>query len=72
MRIEVKKIQFEWNSTSEPTRGYPRLNAAKCWNNPFWYGDGSPATEPSVILRESDYKKLRRLARLAPSKGSAP
>jgi hypothetical protein len=55
-------IHFEWNAR-KPTRGYQRQPSTRCWNNPFWYGDGEPATEPSVIIRRRDYNALLRKAR---------
>lgn len=55
-------IQFEWNARTPP-RGYGRRVAARCWNEPFFYGDGAPATEPSVIVRRRDYNALLRKLR---------
>ena len=63
-RIKTESIYFEW-SYKKPSRGYPRLAAARCWNKPFWYGDGSPATKPSKIVMASDLKKIMAVYRAA-------
>lgn len=52
-------IEFEWDAR-EPLRGKQRGVAQRCWNRFFWYGDGRPATEASVILRRRDYNAMRR------------
>lgn len=66
MKVETAAIQFEWKPprSSKSKKEHPRLNASRCWNNGFWYGDGSVATERSVIIRRSDFLKLMKLARL--------
>ena len=56
-RPKTHPIQFEWDNTS----GCEILK--RCWTKPFWYGDGEPATEPSVIVRKSDFDKLLKDAR---------
>ncbi len=34
------------------------------WREPFWYGvSGELATVPAVVLRESDYRALRKAAK---------
>lgn len=53
-------IEFEWNAPPKPKND---VVTARCWNHPFWYGDGTPATEPSVIVRKSDFDRLLRDAR---------
>ncbi len=72
-RIEVEPIHFEWNAGKRPQsrqkKANPRLNASKCWNQGFWYGDGREATEPSVIMRRRDYLRLLKLARSASGGG---
>lgn len=62
--MRVRRIHFEWKAKG-------KLAAARCWNNPFWYGgSGEQATEPSVILRDSDYRKLLNAARATLTKGA--
>ena len=56
-RPKTFPIHFEWDNTS----GNPIRD--RCWNNPFWYGDGQPATEPSVIVRKMDFDQLMKDAR---------
>jgi hypothetical protein len=56
-RPKTFPIEFEWNPPERKTV------AARCWNGHFWYGGGEPATEPSVIIRKSDFDKLLRDAR---------
>lgn len=57
MKIEAKRIAFEWKPME------PKKRAAQCcWNRAFFYGDGSPATEPSVVIRYRDYVRLLRAA----------
>jgi hypothetical protein len=58
-RPQTFPIEFEWN----PPKGSKQLPAARCWNRHFWYGDGEPATEASVIVRRSDFNALVRAAR---------
>jgi hypothetical protein len=69
LRIETAAIEFEWRANKGPQsrqkKANPRLNASLCWNQPFWYGDGSPATERSVIIRRRDFMRLMKLAREA-------
>lgn len=60
--MRVRRIQFEWKAKGKKA-------AARCWNTPWWHGDGTPATEPSVVLRDSDYRKLLKAARVALTKG---
>jgi len=64
-------IEFEWFAR-KPTRGYQRAPSTRCWNAPFWYGDGQMATEPSVILRRADYNAMRRELRELREKQSGP
>lgn len=52
-------IEFEWNARV-PARGKQKGVAQRCWNSFFWYGDGRVATEPSIIIRRSDYNAMRR------------
>ena len=56
-RPKTYPIQFEWDNTSGC------VITKRCWNRPFWYGDGEPATEPSVIVRKSDFDRLLKDAR---------
>ena len=48
-------IEFEWHCNIPD-----QTVAARCWNRFFWYGDGEPATEDSIIIRRSDYNAMRR------------
>lgn len=59
--MRVRRIHFEWKAKGKKAAG-------RCWNTPFWYGNGEPATEPSVVLRDSDYRKLLKDARAALTK----
>lgn len=43
-------------------RKHYELKTRQTWRNPFWYGDGEPATVPVVLLREADYRALRKAA----------
>ena len=59
-RPKTCPIQFEWGNTSGC------VITKRCWNKPFWYGDtGELATEPSIIVRKSDFDKLLKDARRA-------
>ena len=57
-KIATKPVQFEWNEKI-------KLIAQRCWNTSFWYGDGTLATEKSVIVRESDWRLIMRVVRAA-------
>lgn len=50
-------IEFEWHP---PAWQDPHTISQRCWNNFFWYGDGTVATEASVIIRRSDYSAMCR------------
>ena len=62
-RPKTFPIQFEWNPPKRNGRELRALPAGRCWNRPFWYGGGEPATEPSVIVRKSDFDRLLKDAR---------
>jgi hypothetical protein len=57
-RGKTVPIHYEWYSTEG-------THASRCWNSPFWYGNGEAATEESVIMRKSDYELLTNVAQWA-------
>lgn len=59
-RPKTFPIHFEWNA---PPKEKNDVVTARCWNSHFWYGDGTPATEPSVIVRKTDFDELMRAAK---------
>lgn len=54
-RRKTYPIEFEWHPEKDDL-----AISRRCWNKFFWYGDGTVATEASVIIRRSDYNALLR------------
>lgn len=61
-RPQVRRLHFQWKA-----RNREQSVSSRCWSRPFWYGDGTPATEPSIVMRESDYRALLKRASLQQS-----
>lgn len=57
MLAAIRAVPIQWEH-----KCHGATTSQRCWNNRFWYADGTCATIDAVIISRADYKALRRAA----------